>query len=121
MSGLTHKNYDKYKGIIRVMEFIRNNYAKNYTIQYYADICNLNKYYFIKLFGEYTGESPQFFRTKIRLEKAKDLLLNTTMTNTEIAEFVGYSSAYYFSRIFKTRTGISPTVFRKNSQKPNNK
>ena len=108
--------HDKYNNMEKVAEFIRNNYNKNHSAEYYAEMCNLNKYYFIKLFGEYTGVSPQHFRTQIRIEKAKELLKTTSMHNGEIAELVGYSSSYYFSRIFKTYTGVSPNEFRKNNK-----
>ena len=107
---------DKYDNIEKVAEFIRNNYAKSHSAEYYAQMCNISKYYFIKLFGEYTGVSPQHFRTQIRIEKAKQLLNTTSMNNSEIAELVGYSSSYYFSRIFKNYTGVSPNEFRKNSK-----
>lgn len=110
------KKYDKYRNIIRVVEFIKENYAKNHTIEYYADLCNLDKYYFIKLFREYTSVSPHLFRTKIRIEKAKELLANTDMKNSQIAELTGYSSPYYFSRIFKIHTGVSPEAFRTKKQ-----
>ncbi|MBR5519025.1 MAG: helix-turn-helix transcriptional regulator [Clostridia bacterium] len=108
--------HDKYNNMEKIAEFIRNNYNKNHSAEYYAEMCNLNKYYFIKLFGEYTGVSPQHFRTQIRIEKAKELLKTTSMHNGEIAELVGYSSSYYFSRIFKTYTGVSPNEFRKNNK-----
>lgn len=114
--NLTEK-YDKYERILPVVEFINNNYSKNHSLQDYANICNLDKYYFIKLFREYTGVSPHLFRTRIRVEKAKELLTNTDMNNREIAEGVGYSSSYYFSRIFKTYTGVSPVQFRKSNSK----
>lgn len=108
----TKKN-DKYNCIISVIDFIRKNYSSNYTVQYYADFCNLDKYYFIKLFREYTNETPHHFQTKIRIEKALELLKCTTMNNTGIAEAIGYSSPYYFSRIFKKHIGVSPSAYRK--------
>lgn len=109
--------YDKFKYILPVVEFINDNYNRNHSVQEYANMCNLDKYYFIKLFSEYTGVSPLLFRTRIRMEKAKELLINTNMTNGQIAEIVGYSSSYYFSRIFKRHTGISPELFRKTNGK----
>lgn len=107
---------DKYNCIIKIMDYIRNNYAENCSIVKYAEMCNLDKYYFIKLFHEYTNETPHRFKTKTRIEKAMELLQSTNMNNTEIAEFVGYSSSFYFSRIFKTHTGFSPEAYRKNMQ-----
>ena len=114
MSLKSDKKYDKFNRIQNVVDFIEKNYAQNHSVEFYADACKVEKYYFIKLFREYTGVSPHLYKTKIRLEKAKELLRNTKMTNSRIAEQVGYSSSYYFSRIFKIHQGMSPDTFRKN-------
>ena len=114
MSLKADKKYDKFNRIQNIVDFIEKNYAQNHSVEFYADTCKVEKYYFIKLFREYTGVSPYLYKTKIRLEKAKELLRNTEMNNSEIAEQIGYSSSYYFSRIFKTHEGISPGTFRKN-------
>ncbi len=116
MSNNSSEKYDKFKRINSLLDFIRKNYNKNHSVQYYADLCNLDKYYFIKLFREYTTDTPLLYRTKLRIEKAKELLIKTNMTNSKIAETIGYSSSYYFSRIFKVHTGMSPDIFRKNNQ-----
>ena len=108
---------DEINCITTIIDFIRKNYSKDHSVQEYADLCNYNKYYFIRLFREYTKETPYRFKTKIRIEKAKELMQNTSMNNIKIAESVGYSSAYYFSRIFKTYTGVSPDTYRKNLEK----
>ena len=64
---------DKYNGVSEVVEFIKKTYRKNYSVDYYAALCSLQKCYFITLFKSYTGVSPQRFRTNIRIEKAKEL------------------------------------------------
>ena len=104
--------YNKFENIENVIKYIDNNYTENHPVQHYANMCNLDRYYFIKLFKEYTGISPVFYRTKIRIEKAKELLTTTQMSIAEIAEMVGYQNPYYFSRIFKIHTGISPYFFK---------
>lgn len=113
MSSNIDKKYDKFNRIQFIVDFIEKNYAQNHTVDFYAEACNVEKYYFIKLFREYTGVSPYLYKTKIRMEKAKELLRNTKMNNARIAEQVGYSSSYYFSRIFKSHVGMSPEMFRK--------
>ncbi|MEE1042443.1 MAG: AraC family transcriptional regulator [Clostridia bacterium] len=103
---------EKFNSILPVVEFINENYDKNHSIQDYADLCNYNKYYLIKLFSKYTGMSPVLYRTKIRIEKAKELMISTELNNTQVAELVGYSSPYYFGRMFKMHTGYSPEKYR---------
>ncbi len=107
-------NHDKYSGVSVVVEFIKTTYMKNYSVDYYANLCNLQKCYFITLFKSYTGVSPQRFRTDIRIAKAKELIKNTDMNNEAIAKAIGYSNPLYFSRIFKKYTGVSPQNYRKN-------
>ena len=104
---------DKFNRIQSIVEFIEKNYAENHSVDFYAEACKLEKYYFIKFFWEYTGVSPHLYKTKIRIQKAKELLQSTKMTNSRIAEQIGYSSSYYFSRIFKIHEGVSPKTFRK--------
>lgn len=105
-------DFDNLHRINKVVDFIKNNYSENHTIQYYANICNMERKYFITVFKKYTGVSPQRFRTNLRIEESKKLLLNTNMNNQDIANAVGYSDPLYFSRVFKKYTGISPRIFR---------
>ena len=72
----------------------------------------LFEYHFIHLFREYTGFSPHAYVTRLRLDKAKDLMVSTTMNISEIAFAVGYANPLYFSRLFKRHTGLSPSRFR---------
>jgi AraC-like DNA-binding protein len=51
--------------------------------------------------------------TRLRMEKAKHLLLNTGNTINAIADAVGYNSEYHFSRKFKEYAAMSPGVYRK--------
>ncbi len=62
---------------------------------------------------EEVGLSVSDFIKHIRLEKAKDLLINTNYPIYEIANKVGYSDANYFSRSFSKIYGISPSQCRK--------
>lgn len=108
----SHK-YDKIKSVIDKMSICMNDTS---TIQDYARECCIDKYYFITPFKEYTGYSPHAYRTMIKIEKAKQLLADTTMTNCQIAAFLGYKDSLYFSRIFKKYTGISPYAYKQNLQ-----
>ena len=63
-----------------------------------------------------TGMGCNEYVTKLRMEKAIQLVKWSTMTFTEIADRVGYSSASYFSSAFKQYTGMTPTQCRKEAQ-----
>jgi AraC-like DNA-binding protein len=69
--------------------------------------------WFRKTFHDYTGFSPKQYFLKLKLEKAKELLLNTPLSIKEISVMTGFESQYYFSKFFKKRIGVSPIQLRK--------
>lgn len=95
--------------------------AKEYILQYYKkDISldgisrelDISPYYFSKLFKDVAGINFVEYLTNIRIEKAKDLLMNSDMSMKEICVQVGYNDPNYFSRIFKKSTGRTPTEYK---------
>jgi two-component system, response regulator YesN len=95
--------------------------AKSYILQHFSNDISLDDvsrevdispYYFSKLFKEKTGENFIEYLTKIRIEKAKDLLNNKNLSIKEICLNVGYGDPNYFSRIFKKHVGATPTEYK---------
>ena len=76
-------------------------------------LCNLNKYYFIKIFKRSTGYTPQQYYVSLIIDKSKYLLENTSYNINEISCLCGIEDSLYFSRLFKKHTGVSPTNYRK--------
>lgn len=68
--------------------------------------------YFSLIFKEATGTTFVDYLTKLRMEKAKELLRNTHDKTYTIADAVGYKDAHYFSLVFKKYTGMTATAFR---------
>ena len=64
-----------------------------------------------------TGNGAKEYITKIRIEKAKTLIENTSLTLAEISEMTGFTSQSYFSTAFKNFEGISPSQFRQKHRK----
>ena len=58
--------------------------------------------------------SPAHYLTSLKLQKAKALLFNSTMSVKEIAFYLNYEDAAYFSSIFKKYIGLSPSEYRSN-------
>lgn len=67
---------------------------------------------FRKAFREMMGISPNQYHLDLRLEKARELLLSTNLTISEVAFKTGFSSIFYFSRLFTHKNGLSPKEFR---------
>lgn len=68
--------------------------------------------HFSRLFTEHIGHSPRDYIVQRRIERARQLLHDTPMTISQIADVLGYSSVFFFSRQFKQRVGMSPREFR---------
>ena len=67
---------------------------------------------FRAMFKDHTGVAPHQYQLDIRMNKARDLLLHSDISVSEVADRVGFSTAYYFSRLFKKRNNCSPSAFR---------
>jgi len=77
-----------------------------------AEHLHLNASYFSVLFKEQTGVTFSDYLTRRRLQRAKELLVTTSMPIWEIAEKVGYQTAKYFIKVFKDNEGASPSQYR---------
>jgi len=92
--------------------FIRNNYSKDISLDEVSRQANISPYYFSKIFKEETGENFIEYLTNIRIDKAKELLINTEYSMKEICTMCGYADPNYFSRSFKKNVGLSPTEYK---------
>ena len=77
-----------------------------------AEYLNLSTFYLSKLFKEEKGCNFIAYVTDLRLEKAKKLLVDSSLIIKEIAQNVGYNDQNYFSKAFKQKYGLSPSEFR---------
>jgi LacI family transcriptional regulator len=66
-------------------------------------------------FKAHLGRSPEEEMTRVRMERAKDLLRNSTLSVAAVAERTGYSEAKHFIAIFRQECGITPLRYRKQS------
>jgi AraC-like DNA-binding protein len=87
-------------------------YADPLSLDEIADSAILSKFYFSRVFRSLTGTSPGRFLAAIRLFKAKNLLLETDMSVTEVAYGVGYNSLGTFTSRFTRSVGASPARYR---------
>ena len=105
--------------IEKVILTMHSDYAKPFTPKIYASICSLSVSRFSHKFKQVTGTSPLAFFSRIRCEKAKELLKYTDLNISEIAMNVGYDNPLYFSRIFHKFYSLSPSEYRKQQHEEN--
>lgn len=72
----------------------------------------LNPAYFSKLYKKETGETYMDYLTRLRIEKAKSLLRETSVRASDIGAAVGYPNSQYFTTLFRKVTGKTPVVYR---------
>lgn len=110
------QSYGDFYTVRIAKEYTKQNYQKkDLSLQEVADAAGISRTYFSKMFKDITGEKYWDYLSRYRIEKAKELLLNTNLGQAQISENVGYGSEFHFSRKFKEIVGISPNKFRKNS------
>ena len=100
------------KNIDKVCKHMHTNYDKNYSIEFYADMCHLSVSRFAHIFKEHTGTTPKSYMLGIKISVAKQLLRSTDLSITDIATVVGIEDVNYFSRMVRKHTGHSPKHFR---------
>ncbi|HAS73446.1 MAG TPA: hypothetical protein DCS67_04820 [Clostridiales bacterium UBA8960] len=103
--------------IMRAINFVEHNYDQNISLEDVAKVVNLSKQYVCSLFKKETGQNLSTFINQIRIDKAKQLLLNPTVSSKDVFELVGYSNQQYFSRVFKKMTGLTTTEYKEQVEK----
>lgn len=100
------------ESIRRVIDHIHQNIGEPITIDDMARTAMFSKFHFTRIFQQAAGISPGRFLSAARIAAAKELLLSTSMSVTEITYRVGYNSVGTFSTRFKNSVGLSPTAYR---------
>jgi AraC family transcriptional regulator len=100
----------------RAIDTMWRDYQEPLSLADMASTAILSKYYFSRVFRSMTGTSPGRFLTVIRLAKAKELLLATSLSVTEVSYMVGYNSLGTFTSRFTRSVGLSPARYRALSQ-----
>lgn len=102
--------------LVRAKEYIDNSYDKSISLEEVAAKIGISSFYLSKLFKDKYQVTFIDYLTNIRLQKAKELLLDGTIPLKEIALTIGYKDPNYFSRVFKKEVGMSPREYRNQYQ-----
>ncbi|SEN14332.1 AraC-type DNA-binding protein [Prevotella sp. ne3005] len=94
------------------LDYIRKNIGSRLDIDLLADKACMSKDHYIRVFKRETGETPNVYITKRKLEKAELSLVTTALPIKSIADSLGYDDYSYFNRIFKKNAGVTPLQYR---------
>ena len=98
--------------IARAKQFINEHQTEDLSLGQVAKAVNMSTFYFCKIFKKITGINFTDYLSRVRIEKAKNLLLNPNLRISEIAYEVGFQSLTHFNRVFKKIIDQSPTQYR---------
>ena len=96
-----------------LMQYMNENYMNQISLETISKKIYLSPAYISKVFKEETGETPINYLIKIRLSKAREMLMTGGLSVKSVARAVGYDDAYYFSKLYKKYHGIAPSRVRK--------
>lgn len=100
--------------IRKIMDEIKEHYIENITLTGLAEKYSISVSYLSELLKEYLQLSFSEYISSKRIQKAKELLADDSLSIEQIAEQTGYNDYFYFTKVFKKNTGISPSKYRKN-------
>lgn len=97
----------------QAIAYMEENYYLDLDLSIISDLISMNSSYFSSLFKKKTGLNLINYLQNVRIEKSKQLLLNSNQKLYEISEAVGIPNVKYFCKLFKDCTGVTPSEFRK--------
>ncbi|WP_261381505.1 helix-turn-helix domain-containing protein [Paenibacillus cremeus] len=100
--------------ITQVIQYIEQHYMDDIGIGQIAGQLNVSANYLSALFHKKTGVMFVKYLTRIRMNKAKELLMNTNLQVRQVAEQVGYYSTRHFTKLFTQTFATYPSDYRKN-------
>jgi len=98
--------------ITKAKEYIAAHQSEDLSLAQVARAANTSTFYFCKMFKRITGLNFTDYVSRLRVERARNLLLNKNLRVSEIAYEVGFQSLTHFNRVFKRILGVSPTQYR---------
>lgn len=96
------------------VKYITENYNQDIAINDLAEKFSMSPNYFSSIFKKEMGQSTVHYIKELRLNKAKEYLVDSRLSVVDIAKKVGYEDSQYFFKVFKKATGLTPMQYRKN-------
>jgi AraC family transcriptional regulator len=98
--------------VVRAIRHMKEHLAEPLDLEQIARVAAISKFHFVRVFDETTGTTPHNFLACLRVQRAKELLLKSKASITDVCMEVGYNSLGTFSNTFSELVGLSPQEFR---------
>lgn len=95
-----------------VKKYVFTHFDGDLSLTEIGDAVHLHPAYLSKVFKDATGKNLSSYITDIRMEKAAELLVQTSLHVRDIMEMVGYQKSQYFGRLFREKYGMTPKEYR---------
>ncbi len=112
ISQKINKDIDEAR-IMEIKYYIKEHYRETLDLAEISKVFNLNYNYLSSYFSQHAQEGFSGYLNKIRIEKACELLKNSTLSIAEISSEVGYTDHSYYCRVFKKITGVTPSQYKR--------
>jgi len=99
-------------GVTRAKQFVQDHVDESINLEQVVRQVGVSRFYFCKLFKKATGMTLTEYVTRVRIEKAKTLLVDPSMRVSEIVFAAGFGSIPRFNSVFKQHVGMPPTEYR---------
>ncbi len=99
--------------LCQTRDWLREDAEPRPSVNAIARRAGIARHHFIRLFRAVFGETPHQYRSLAQIERAKELLIVTDRSVTDVCMAVGFSSLGSFSTLFARRSGLSPSAWRR--------
>lgn len=97
--------------VLDVINFVKNHYSEQITVEQAANACYISPSYLMHLFKDNVGKTFNTFLLEYRMEKAKEFLMQPGIQIQNVSVQVGYSDVKYFCKLFKKHTELTPSDY----------
>ncbi|RAV22387.1 AraC family transcriptional regulator [Paenibacillus contaminans] len=104
---------EQYAKLKPAVDYIEKQYANKMNLEEISSQSNMSSFHFSREFKKLFGMTPMQMVTDVRLHRAKQLLLDSNISITEVAGLIGFYDVGHFSKVFKQKNGYTPLQFRK--------
>ncbi len=109
---LKNTNTEIMEKIKLVLQYIRDNYQETITVTQLAELCHFSDYYFMRFFKKHVGITCIQYINHVRLNKASEMLKESSYSVSDIALETGFNNISYFNRLFKETYHMTPREYQ---------